>query len=102
MEFEEVPDQGVKEDNYEIPEEIRTDIKLGDVFILSTPDITHTMICGSSTEARSLEAILAKEKVSMVFTDPPYLMNFQGAMAGDGTRNDRHEVIMNDNLSKEE
>lgn len=38
----------------------------------------------------------------MVFTDPPYLMNFQGAMAGDGTRNDRHEVIMNDNLSKED
>ena len=60
------------------------------------------MVCGSSTEHESLKLILGKEKAAMVFTDPPYLMNFQGAMAGDGTRNDRHEVIMNDNLSKED
>ncbi len=38
----------------------------------------------------------------MAFTDPPYLMNFQGAMAGDGTHNETHDVIMNDNLGKED
>lgn len=38
----------------------------------------------------------------MVFTDPPYLMNFQWAMAGDGSHNETHDVILNDNLSRSE
>lgn len=38
----------------------------------------------------------------MVFTDPPYLMNYKGAIDGDGNCNKRHEVIKNDNLSKKE
>ena len=81
MEFAEVPDQGIGEDDYEIPNEIQTDITEGDVFVLTDGTVVHTMICGSSTEAGSLEAVLVGKKATMVFTDPPYLMNFQGAMA---------------------
>lgn len=92
----------MKEDDYEIPDEIVTDIVQGDLFTISNPKVTHTMVCGSSTEAGSLKAILGKEKATMVFTDPPYLMNFQGAMAGNGKKNDRHEGILNDNLGKED
>jgi hypothetical protein len=77
LEFEEVPEQGVKEDDYEIPDEIHTDIKAGDVFVLTGEKCVHTLFCGSSTEESSLKAVLGNSKADMVFTDPPYLMNFQ-------------------------
>jgi DNA modification methylase len=38
----------------------------------------------------------------MVFTDPPYLMDFNGAIGGDGIENKRHAPIINDKMSKED
>ena len=95
---------GLEQDDHDISwvNEIETDIQLGDIFTLSNGESTHKLICGSATEDETFEKLLGEEKASMVFTDPPYLMNFQGGMSGDGTKNERHEVIMNDNLSKDE
>lgn len=70
----------------------------GDVWLLGR----HRVMCGSATDAADLEILLEGEYADMVFTDPPYLMNFTGAIDGKGNTRSKHDAITNDNLSKEE
>lgn len=62
----------------------------------------HHLFCGDSTQQADIDRLLQGLKADMVFTDPPYLMNYQGAMGKGGKKNQRHDVITNDNLSKAE
>ncbi len=72
--------------------------KPGDVWLLGK----HRVMCGSSTNLDDVDRLLQGKKADMVFTDPPYLMNFTGAIDGEGNTRSTHDVIKNDNLSKEE
>lgn len=58
----------VKEDNYEPPPEIETDIKRGDIFMLGR----HRVMCGDSTSKEDVARLMDGGKADMVFTDPPY------------------------------
>lgn len=53
-------------------EEYKTDIAPGDAFQLGD----HRLICGDSTDPKTLQALLGDEKVHMIFTDPPYNVDY--------------------------
>lgn len=60
----------------------------------------HRLYCGDSTVQSDIDQLIQGQLADMVFTDPPYLMNYQGAMGKGGIKKQRHKVITNDNLSK--
>lgn len=49
----------------------------GDVWLLGR----HRLMCGDSTDAGSVALLMAGEKADMVFTDPPYNVDYTGKTA---------------------
>jgi DNA modification methylase len=64
----------------------------GDVWQLGP----HRLLCGDATVAASYEALLGDEAVDMVFTDPPYNVNYANSAKDKMRGKDR--AILNDNL----
>ena len=64
--------QEVVED--EVPEEVETRCKLGDLWQLGD----HRLICGDSTDVNVIDRLMDGAKADCVFTDPPYQLDTQG------------------------
>ena len=64
----------------------------GDVWVLGP----HRLLCGDSTQAESYERLLGDDQVDMVFTDPPYNVNYANTPK-DRLRG-KNRAILNDNL----
>lgn len=73
---------------------------MGDLWVLGK----HRLMCGDSTSTESVEQLLSHPKAAMVFTDPPYNMDFTGGLHGDGSKsfNATHGGIKNDKMSQAE
>lgn len=82
----------------EIPEEPKA--KYGDIYQLGN----HRLMCGDSTNINDVAKLMDGEKSNMVFTDPPYLMGFEGNVHGDGTKshNAKFGAIKNDKMSRKD
>ena len=73
----------------EVPEEPKT--KLGDIYQLGN----HRLMCGDSTSIDAVEKLMDGQKADMVFTDPPYNIDYQGVK-------DKREKIKNDKMPDNE
>jgi len=100
-----LPTEGLTDpdDVPEVPEEPIT--KEGDLYILGN----HRLLCGDSTNIQHVERLMDGKKADMVFTDPPYGINFTGQLLSNTTingekifgfksANTKFETIKNDEL----
>ncbi len=83
-------EDGAEEDGFDVDAELEKPCfsKAGDVWHLGR----HTVICGDSTKPETYSRLFGKEKVNLVCTDPPYLVNLESTSG----------KIKNDDLSDEE
>tara|TARA_R110002167_G_scaffold152641_1_gene346664 strand:- start:461 stop:1606 length:1146 start_codon:yes stop_codon:yes gene_type:complete len=78
-------------DDDEIPEVKESIVVRGDIWKLGE----HRVMCGDSTSSDDIEKLMNGEKADMVFTDPPYGVNYQSNMR---TKTEKFNVLKNDNI----
>lgn len=81
----------------EIPEEVETRCKLGDIWRLGD----HRLMCGDSTNIESVARLMDGAKADIVFTDPPWNVNY-GAVEKGNEQGYKPRTILNDFMGTEE
>ncbi len=90
------PQEGLV-DHDAVPEAVKPVAKRGDVWVCGD----HRVMCGDSTDAEDVARLMAGERASLMVTDPPYGVGYEGAGGGKskwGNRNRPDIPIANDDL----
>lgn len=70
----EITEEVIEDEAPEVDEDAEPIAKLGDIWQLGR----HRLMCGDSTDKATVELLMDGKKADMVFTDPPYNMNYCG------------------------
>ena len=91
----EEPDQSGQTDDDQVPDVPENPISQpGDVWILGP----HRLLCGDATQVESYERLLQGQTVDLIWSDPPYNVNYANS-AKDKLRG-KNRAILNDNLGE--
>jgi len=90
-------------DNADLADEFRNAIGPavslpGDLWLLGR----HRVYCGSALDPLAYELLMAKEKASAVFTDPPYNVKIDGNVCGSGAVKHREFAMASGEMTREE
>ena len=94
----EEPVEGLTDDDA-IPEDVEAICKEGQLWQLGD----HRLLCGDATKKEDVDLLMDGNKADMVFTDPPYNLNYDfkdSGMVQTGQRKARFGKIKNDLMSE--
>lgn len=74
---ETVTDEEAHEDDYEVNPPAQPKSKRGDIYVLGR----HRLMCGDSTSADDVHALVGSTQIDMLLTDPPYGVDYTGKTA---------------------
>jgi len=76
-ELEEVFPDNASDDDFNIDDELseKSYSQPGDIFELNG----HRLMCGDSTKPEDVKKLVNNEKMDMIFTDPPYNVDYEGS-----------------------
>ena len=77
-------------DDDDVPEVEEAVTQAGDMWLLGE----HRVLCGDATKKEDVERLMDGQKADMVFTDPPYGVDYDGGMK-------KQNKLKNDNLGTE-
>jgi DNA modification methylase len=80
-------------DEDEVPEDVEPIVEKGDIWQLGN----HRLMCGDSTNITDLDKLLNKIKADLVFTDPPYGLDYSGGRT-QVVKKKTYGKLLNDNL----
>ena len=91
-----MPDLSDSDGDDEVKDDVPAITKRGDLWELGK----HRVLCGDSTVEKDVELLMNGKKADMVFTDPPYGVDYSGGLQfdnkGEATKNSRKK-LENDN-----
>jgi DNA modification methylase len=92
LDFDPVDDNEGLTDEDDVPEVTEEPVsKVGDIWLLGE----HRVMCGDSTSTEAIDLLMNGKTANMVFTDPPYNIDYQGV-------SDKREKIKNDKMPDED